>query len=281
MLLGFFTSTQKSLCVGSLALVMLVCSAPRADADGILANQTYAPTPLFQGTALFDGYGVDSLGHPDTSIELKADIDYAVFAPGNFPASDFGTIDPATLFVPSTPNTPSSFVTPNAFTYTNKDYIYAYQIFNKGGNTAGTSYENLDVSSVRFGLGLTNPPTNPIDSAGQSNPSKDPSAISLSYYDVIDDATEFQFTMKGEIDPGQESEILFYSSPLGPGLVQSYILGGLGTAPLAQLPSPALPESSAPLTPAPDAFFAGGSLLLIVMSYRVAKRTPLAVDSKA
>src|SRR5580704_2279487 len=118
------------------ALWLLVLLAVPAKADSLLS---YLNSPNvvagFVGTAQFDGDGVGS----DPNVELKASVDYAVFAPNHFSAIA------AALGVVAAPGFGQTDPT-DAFDYAN-DYVYGYQIFNDG-DPNNTKFQELSGLSV-------------------------------------------------------------------------------------------------------------------------------------
>jgi hypothetical protein len=204
--------------------VIAACFVSQARADSIPANfvrflPAYGSSAIIDTTQTFSGQDPNVLVDPST---LDIGVDYAVFAPGNFPSA----LDP---------NTGDFSYQTSTGTNKNLDYIYAYQIFNIGDTPNPQSVSELSVSfnpdlnPDNSDLNPKNPgPPYPIWSVGESNPLNVSSSLAVptSFDDVIDDATQFHFDF-GTIAPGQESWLLLYSSPIPPGSSSAYIIGGL------------------------------------------------------
>ena len=138
-------------------------------------------------------------------IELKADVEYAVYAPGTYPGSDFTG---------------------------GNEYIYAYQIFND---------LKADVAIDFFSVGIIGPATvNNIytdDTYGYSPPSAIEPAISSIF------AQSAGFIFAGQsLNPRRWSSVLIFSSVHSPTIGFGAVSGG-GLCGMGSLPTPAiLPE---------------------------------------
>ena len=140
---------------------------------------------------------------------LSLDVDYCVYAPGQFELS-FG-FDPGNL----------------------GGYVYAYQILNDLGNHPYNPPEDRDyVSGFSVGITLDEPGNEPIpigyiDGAGL--------APFLSYFAPNTATWKFIPTLTYELF----SDVLYYTSPYGPGWDNATVIGY--EADTQQLPSP-IPE---------------------------------------
>jgi hypothetical protein len=162
----------------------------------------------WQGSTLFS----DSNG----GFNLVVDIEYAVYAPGQFGSS-------AALGLPADPSGGA-------------DFVYAYQALNNV-NLSTTNLINLSV-------GLT-PGTIPNGSTNIGfvpgfglNPNVD------QFIPAGDPKTSARWTWAVPLlNPGINSTVVYFTSPYGPGLLLSSITGGHATLDSTALPSP-VPEPS-------------------------------------
>jgi len=150
---------------------------------------------------------------------LKVDVEYAVYAPGQFDTS-------AALGFPShVPVDPSG----------GTQYVYAYELFN---NVGGTFVDlNLSVGVAVGGIpngstNITNDPGTPEGGVPPNHsefiPGSDPEQAAKWSYD-------------SGLAVGAHSDILLFTSPFGPQFFQSSMQGGHATVASSQLPSP-VPE---------------------------------------
>lgn len=186
-------------------IALLAGPAERAAAD-ILADDPNA-MPAWQGTNSSD---VTSGG-----MRIKVDVDFAVFAPGEYPGDD-----------------------PSGGT----DYVYAYQFFNDAVS---------DVAVCVFSVGIgTNAGADNIgdDPAGPGADSGVPPDLCTISQASASARWAFGWTDTGvEVMPGQNSTVLIYTSPNGPRwCVASVIDGGL-PVPVGELPAPVPEPASAML----------------------------------
>lgn len=164
--------------------------------------------PSWQGSTLFS----DSNG----GFNLVVNVEYAVYAPGQFSAS-------AALGLPADPSG-------------GVDYVYAYQAL----NDANLSTTNL----INLSVGLT-PGAIPTGSTNIAfvpgfglNPNVD------QFVPAGDPKTSARYTWASPLlNPGLNSTVVFFTSPYGPHLVLSSITGGHATLDSTALPSP-VPEPS-------------------------------------
>ena len=175
------------------------------------------------------------------TFTLKANVEYAVYAPGNFNLS-FPSQDPSG----------------------GTQYVYAYEIFNdQGGNrsilnfTVGFSGGNeLPAGIGHTSVGLTGSPIAP--SSSLFIPAGTPKA-----------SAKWDFSASSPLftsGVGKKSNILFYTSPYGPELDWGTLQGSAGVGQQQLLPSP-VPEPASLLLAA----IAAGSVMLFRV---VRRRTP-------
>jgi hypothetical protein len=188
------------------ALLLVVCISSLAVGD--LLSTDPAAIPGWQGTRHYSVVGVGS---------LKVDVDYAVYAPGQL----------ATSTVLDAPTYPGA----------DTQYVYAYQIHN---NIGGSQYlETLSVgfqdqvdfdslteppelpSNIGFLAGLGNVPTNTSFSTGLTS-------------------ARWSF-VPTNVEIGQHSTVLIYTSPYPPEWDKASIQGGFAMIATENLPSP-VPE---------------------------------------
>ena len=179
--------------------------------------------PGVQGSSAFFGTNV-SITH-----WVRADVEYAVYAPGMFGTS-------AALGFPGA-------VDPSGGT----DYVYAYEIFNQpvvpptpnpdmlGGELAGdeplggAGFSAIPAGSTRVGNYSFNPEFGVIPGLSRFVPLGDPK-------------TQANWVFGNPtLGPGLHSDILFFTSPYAPRYITSSIIGGNATSASATLPTP-IPE---------------------------------------
>jgi hypothetical protein len=191
----------------------------------------------WQGTASFSG--------TTGANTLNAQVDYAVYAPGQFGTS-------AALGAPGhTPADPSG----------GADYVYAYEIFN--GVPAGTVIDlNLSVGLASGAIpngstNITNDPGTPAGgvapSLSQFIPGSDP-----------EQAAKWSYTTGLAV--GAHSDILIFTSPFPPQFFLSSMQGGHATIASSPLPSPTPEPATATLS------IIGVVCLLVARHLRAATR---------
>ncbi len=184
----------------------------------LLATSRVASAGLLPGdaNAMASWQGTQLLTRTVGSSVVKAEVDYAVYAPGQFGASsDLGF--PAGL-------DPSG----------GADYVYAYEVYNDPTAT---------ISLIQFSVGITkfDVPTN------STNIGHDPATIDLGMAPDIwhfnpttgDPTSALWFFTSTTLAPGSHSDIVFFTSPFGPTMHSSSVLGSFTAT--ANLPSP-VPE---------------------------------------
>ncbi len=190
-------------------VLLLVCSAR----GGVLVSDPNGMGGQWQDTVRFQ-----------TAMSVTtADVDYCVYAPGQFALSFPGWIDP------------------NNSAYSTH-YVYAYQIFN-----VSTAPYYGSVTRFSIGVGTYDQPDNNsfIDDPSYVNPS----AMQLGVNTVGWDFNSPELTY------GNVGDILYFSSPFGPATDTATVQGTYGLTDTDWLPSPA-PE------PATIALLAAGMALL-------------------
>jgi hypothetical protein len=181
---------------------------------GIAGPLTTDPNALsaWQGTTLFSG----TVG----SFTLKANVDFAVYAPGQFGTSA------AMGFPGHSPADPSG----------GAEYVYAYEIFNSvsGGNAIDL---NLSVGLAVGGIpnGSTNITNDPLTPAGGIAPD------ASTFIPGTDPEQSAKWSYNNGLAIGAHSDILIFTSPFAPQLLLSSMQGGHATTASSPLPSP-VPE---------------------------------------
>ncbi len=209
----------------------------------LLANAVHAgplvgdPAALFSGTQPFSGFNGFKW--------VKADIDYAVYAPGAF-----STSGPLHL------NSPPDFSG-------GTEYIYAYEIFNTG--------TSLDAHVASLSVGLF--PNGVSDNATLIGHVPDPSSAGAapvaSNFNPAAAATPkvnafWSFSQfPATLGFGQHSEVLIFASPNPPSFKVSSITGGFATGASADLPSP---------VPEPGSLVLVAMALISLVGFRVFRR---------
>ncbi len=200
------------LCVISISLTILYAVGASA---GVLATDP-AALPAWQGTQLFQ--------QTVFTLNLKANVDFAVYSPGAFSGS-------AALGNPADPSG-------------GNDYVYAYQVLNdQGGNVSVTQLsvgfldlppngDGVDDAEVPQNIGFVDGFASPdVDPSSSFNPNNNPN--------VLKQAADWALA---GLDPSTSdtSDVLFFTSPYGPEWDNGSILGG-GLGATNALPSP-VPE---------------------------------------
>jgi len=184
------------LALGTLVVLALFATG----ASGGMISESADALPLWQGRVNIDG----SFG----TLNVNADVDYAVFAPGdsfqNF-LNDYNI----------------NYTDPSGGT----EYIYAYQIDENNGSNPG-------VVSFTVGLDGDEPVSGPYAIPGTGDQS--PSAMDFP-------GTSAKWDFGGLLTTGMTSEILLYSSPWGPERDWGTISAGIASGLSNEIPSP-VPE---------------------------------------
>jgi len=184
--------------------------------------------PAFTGIAPFSGSGTTGI--------LDANVEYAVFAPGQAPASLFGS---------------SSNLSSPAFS----DYVYAYVVDNVGTSGAGDLSVNL--LNVGYANGAILENIGHSEALGGNQPIVGQGAASNSYYNLF---------YADPITPGTSSDILYFTSPQPPDFASSTTgNGGLNDPYLLPSPAVSVPE------PSSLGLLAAGGLALLGRRRRVAR----------
>ena len=148
---------------------------------------------------------------------LDIQVDYAVFAPGQFPGS----------YTPF-----AGFAAPAA-----NEYVYAYQIYNVGtahGGTSGSAFSQLAVDIL-----------SPVSSLGKdesgAGPTGDAGGLSTSFAFLSQQGASYLFLVPA-LQVDQYSVVLFLTSTYGPSFAQATVydhgLSATGNLPMP-LPTPA------------------------------------------
>ena len=158
---------------------------------------------LYNDPAAMAGYaGSTSVTVTQSGIELKAEVEYAVYAPGTYPGSDLVGGD---------------------------EYIYAYQIFND---------LKADVAVDFFSVGIISPATvNSIytDNTYGYSPSY---AIEPTISNIFAQSAGFIFAGQS-LNPRKWSSVLIFSSDNGPTIGFGTVSGG-GLCSMGNLPTPSI-----------------------------------------
>ena len=202
--------------ISSLKYILSVASLfsliPGSTHAGILAN---APEAFNNGSGPNAGTwngSVDNIANIGPFGSIDADIDFAVFAPGNFQTFLDNNFGPSTY----TDANPSNFV-------------YAYQVTMNSVGLAGGSI-------LTVGIGPSDPRTPPsfLPGSGDQSPGLTP-----------DQVTSMEWNFEGQLTGGEVSDILFFSSPMPPELDFAQMNSGLASpSPSPLVPSP-VPEPTA------------------------------------
>jgi hypothetical protein len=153
---------------------------------------------------------------------LKADVDYAVYAPGQFGTSA------AMGYNAHTPLDPSG----------GTQYVYAYEIFNNVGGNVSVTTLTVDIhwEIGMFGTAITDDDLTPEGG-------NDPNAAAFVMLSGHQESTRWTW-ISGGLPIGQNSSILLFTSPFGPQMRHAAMTGGSGTNEgilTPRLPSP-VPE---------------------------------------
>jgi hypothetical protein len=189
-----------------------------------------AAMPLWQGSAEFDGQNATG------SATVHAIVEYAVYAPGAFDDSlDLNT-----------PLDPSG----------GEHYVYAYQVFNIGGESTDTRVSTLSVDLVPDVV----PPGDSF--VGHDSGVGGFAPISSVFVGVNRTNVKWTFSPTGTLHLliGENSNILYFTSPYGPQWLHGTVGGTQASADTQPLPSP-VPE------PATIALAATAALGLLAARY--------------
>jgi hypothetical protein len=205
--------TAKRLCLTLAAVALSIGSA----SAGILAGD---PNAFLKGAKLFSG------GNP-LGQTLISSVDYGVYAPGMFGTS-------AALGLPAA-------FDPSGGT----EFVYAYQIFNDVGGQLRTATLSIElipgvISNLAF---VSHAPGTPAGGLAPSNWDFIPIAVNPPAN------VKWSFLSPNLLNTGLKSDILLFTSPLGPTFRNASLTGGSGSiappviGPFVTLPSPT-PEPS-------------------------------------
>jgi hypothetical protein len=192
-----------------------------AAAATLWGTRAYSAILASDANAIDGFHGTQDFSVSMATLSMKGEVDYAVYAPGQFKLTFGAGSDPSN----------------------DARYVYAYQMH----NTGGTADRDLGYLSVGFNQA----------SPGGSNPSN---IGILTVGDHGDNPTDFNFvsgngnppwhsaTWNFETPPipdGHFSEILIFTSPFPPAFYDSSVQGG-GLSRQSRLPSP-VPEPATAL----------------------------------
>ena len=205
-----------------------------------------AGTVLPSDPAAMAGWtGTQTFSETLFTFTLDAEVDFAVYAPGAFNTS-------SALGFPADPSGGA-------------DWVYAYQVFNTGGNVAPSllSVGFLDLAPEGDGVDDLELPTNIGFVDGFASPDVDP-VLNFSPDNnplTIKESAVYEFTLPSLDDT---TDILIYTSPFGPEWDRGSVRGG-ALINFQQLPSP---------VPEPGTFVLGvlGMALLLTWRLRRSRR---------
>lgn len=161
--------------------------------------------PGWQGSANFLGV--------NGAFTLSAAVEFAVYAPGQFPTSALlgnpGAIDPSL----------------------GTEYVYAYEVFNQGNAVMISLSVGIQPGGIPNGsTNVTHDPVSPelglAPDISQFIPAGDPKT-----------SAKWSYTTSLLL-PGLHSDILLFTSPFGPHMNLSSMVGGHATLASSALPSP-------------------------------------------
>jgi hypothetical protein len=179
--------------------VFCLLAAAVAGAGATTLATDPAGTPGYTGAATFDG----SVG----SAKLYVDLQYAVYAPGRYSHA-------------------------SADLSGGTDWVYAYQVFNRGTSTR-------NVTTLVVGL---------LENAPAGNEQADPDAGALGGIEpdsILPLSRSMLFDFWPEVHPGQHSSVLLFTSPYPPTFGPTSVEAG-GIAAQDSAPTP-LPEPASVL----------------------------------
>ena len=216
----------------------------------LLAAQVQAdfvdhPHPLPTSSALSGFHCSTHWSHSGGIRHLDANVDYAVFAPGNYPR-DLSNFLP---YLDIRPNPDVPFPNPDP-----SDYLYAYEIYNNANSNDNFFFLSVGIQSKQL-----------VNSLGRDL-GADPGGIDAALAFLgLDGAKYFMFFNPGdhELAPGEHSVVLLMSSPYAPTFESSYIFSASGMTGEAFLPSP---------IPTPTAAIAGLVGLLSLAAWKLPRR---------
>ncbi len=200
-------SRKVGLCIAAVAAMGAVSSVASASwTNRVLLNSLsglYQPATWQGQTNFFSTNGVRS---------LDVTVDFAVFAPGQFPGN----------YTPF-----AGFAAPPA-----NDFVYAYQVYNTGvanGGLSTTQFSQLGINSL-----------GPISSLGKDQsgvgPTGDVGAINTNFAFLSAQGASYLFLVPS-IQVDQYSVVLLFSSPIGPTFSQASVYDS-GLSANGNLPMP-------------------------------------------
>jgi hypothetical protein len=186
-----------------------------AAAATLWGTKAYSAILATDANAISGFHGTQDFSTTIGSLSMKGEVDYAVYAPGQFKQSFGAGSDPSS----------------------DQRYVYAYQMHNTGG-TADRDLGFLSVGFDAAGSGGSNPANIGIILVGDHG--DDPSASSFipAGGPPFNSAT-WNFTTT--LPDGHFSEILLFTSPFAPEFYDASVQGG-GLSKQSRLPSPTVPE---------------------------------------
>ena len=206
-----YLNAKRVLCVGTVLLLLVSISSA-----GPLPTDPNA-IPGWQGTATFTG--------TTGGFTLKAEVDYAVYAPA--------TLSPLFNFDNSAALGGPAAFDPSAGT----QYVYAYEINNDPTGTAIALNLSVGLLSGSVITSSANIDDDPVSPDGGLAPTLDQFIPTSN-----NPKTNAKWSWTSNFPtPGQHSDILIFTSPYGPTMFNAAMQGGQTTIAPGTLPSP-LPE---------------------------------------
>ncbi len=177
------------------SIILFICVVVFTVCDG---------ASLYNDPAAMAGYaGSTSINVTQLDVELKADVEYAVYAPGTYPGSDLTS---------------------------GSGYIYAYQIFND---------LKADVAVDFFSVGIISPATVDNIYTDDTYGYSPDSAVEPSMSNIFAQSAGFIFAGQS-LGPRKWSSVLIFSSDNEPTIGFGTVSGG-GLSGMGNLPTP-IPE---------------------------------------
>lgn len=211
--------------IAFLCLTAVAMATPLGSLPG--ANLSIAG---WSGQKQFTDTKVDGQG----TWTLDVQVEYAVFAPGNFNNSTtlLGIATQAALNAAVPLSSPSA-----------DNYVYAYQVFNLGSTYSGTSNSNFTLLTVDL-IDYAIPPGTPNPTTLAVASGVAPVGVLTKFNGSYPQSNVLFGFLSSALTPDKFSNILIFSSPYGPVWAPSSAVGGQHTTStdlLFELPTP-LPE---------------------------------------